>query len=781
MFRINIVVLLLVVFSLLFACSGNENHNRINALSHEFISSHSDHARSANMPGLIGVVCEGPDFTRPASVDIIKHLNHDWTGGPGNWSGYWRTTITAPYTGEVTFSAKVENGLKLIIGSATVLDVITKDQDKGTFTMEKGVKYPAMVFYFQDGGPSYVNVFWSWPGQEKTIMDESVFSYSPADKKYAVSELDADFWDEDKAPLSYDDSGSEALDLAYQDGRLRPVVGVENVQVFRSNREYPHLTGGLVKTYLHAPMICYWNNKYYLQFLSAPVNEHDPDTETFMTSSKDGKTWETPDLVFPAFVPEGKDKLTLSHQRMGFYVSDKDRLLMLSFYGMYPSPNEGQGIGRAVREIYKDGSVGPLYFIRYNRHAGWNENNTPFPFYKTSPDQGFIQACEELMADKIMVQQWWEEDRSEDGFYLMSGEGFKAKAFNWYTRDDGVMVGLFKEGYAAKSADNGQTWSDIKRLPSLIVGHAKMWGQKTADGDYALVYNPHFEWRYPLVLIKSEDGRYFKDMAVVHGELPPMRYQGDAKDVGPQYIRGIVPGNGNPPGKDMWLTYSMHKEDIWVSRVPVPVRRSVSEWIDEDFDRMQTGGVVTDWNIYHHVWAPVDVVEFPGRSDKSLRLKDRDPYDYARAVRIFPESETVTAQFDLTAGQHDFGRMEIEVLNEMGYPVLRVIFGDSGLIQAVNGEQTVDLKSYTKDRWVQIRIQADVSTQTFAVWIDNQLVLKDADFIEPADILHRLSFRTGVYRKLGLGKEENTKDLPDAGKPLQEAVYHLNNVLIKGK
>ncbi len=43
-----------------------------------------------------------------------------------------------------------------------------------------------------------------------------------------------------------------------------------------------------------------------------------------------------------------------------------------------------------VREIREDGSFGPIYFIRYNRHAGWDESNTGYPFYKKSEDKGFV-------------------------------------------------------------------------------------------------------------------------------------------------------------------------------------------------------------------------------------------------------------------------------------------------------------------------------------------------------------------------------------------------------
>ena len=77
----------------------------------------------------------------------------------------------------------------------------------------------------------------------------------------------------------------------------------------------------------------------------------------------------------------------MMHQRMGFYVAPDGRLLVSAFYGQAPDPFGMGGVGRVVREAYKDGTYGPIYFIRYNRHAGWNESNTTFPPYASSQGQ----------------------------------------------------------------------------------------------------------------------------------------------------------------------------------------------------------------------------------------------------------------------------------------------------------------------------------------------------------------------------------------------------------
>ena len=54
------------------------------------------------------------------------------------------------------------------------------------------------------------------------------------------------------------------------------------------------------------------------------------------------------------------------HQRMGFYVAPNGRLLTLGFYSYRPNPrvgpNLGQGLGRVVREVYRDGQLGTDLF-----------------------------------------------------------------------------------------------------------------------------------------------------------------------------------------------------------------------------------------------------------------------------------------------------------------------------------------------------------------------------------------------------------------------------------
>src|SRR3954470_9667836 len=202
--------------------------------------------------------------------------------------------------------------------------------------------------------------------------------------------------------LSY--IGTEAPDTT-ADGGLRLIVGVQNVQVVRANRTAPEHADRLSHTYLHAPMLAWWKGKFYLEYLSSARNESEAPCSTSLTSSSDGLSWEIPRTVFPSFkLRDGAE--TITHQRMGFFVAPNGKLLALAFYGKAPEPNNGAGIGRAVREIHEDGSLGPIYMIRYNLHAGWKDGDTPYPFYTTSPDAGFLESCKALLGNRLMTLQW---------------------------------------------------------------------------------------------------------------------------------------------------------------------------------------------------------------------------------------------------------------------------------------------------------------------------------------------------------------------------------------
>jgi hypothetical protein len=588
-----------------------------------------------------------------------------------------------------------------------------------------------------------------------------------------------------KEPVRY--IGGVSIDPSVHEGRLRYAIGTESRQTVRTNRTHPEWSDGYGWTYNHASNLCYWNGKFYQHYLSNPVNEHIAPGQTLVTTSVDGRLWKMPEVVFPPYqapagvtIPKGYSGYMM-HQRMGFYVSPDGRLLVLAFYGHAEDPFLKGGIGRVVREAFKDGTYGPIYFIRYSSHTQWNESNTSYSFYRKSPDKGFVNACDALLADKLKTMQWWDEDHGLDGFYENTESG---SAFNYYHRKDGKVTGLWKRSLCAIS-DDGVHFSKPVKSPTLVMAGGKMWGQATEDGRFAICYNPIEldEYRYPLIVISSDDGIIYDNMLLVQGEVPPRRFMGRWKDFGPCYTRGIIEGNGNPPGNDMWITYSMNKEDMWVSRIPLPILYQVTGPVNESFNAIETGGAVTGWNTYCPKWCPVEVSDFPSATNKSLLLQDKDPYDYARAIRVFEETKKAEIEVKVLPKQTESGILEIDVTDQYGSRPVRIRFDSDGKIRAVNGRKEMIVQSYDPDKWYNLKLTVDTSLPgSYSLSVNGTDVLENSAFAESVQSVERISFRTGPYRNEPTRKTPNQKaapPLPGADDPVALAEFYLDDFRAK--
>jgi hypothetical protein len=569
------------------------------------------------------------------------------------------------------------------------------------------------------------------------------------------------------APVRY--VGSARADTS-ADGGLPLAVGVHNIQVMRANRAVPEHADGLAHTYLHAPMLAYWHGRFYLEYLSGPRSEHEAPCPASLTTSNDGVRWERPRIVFPA-IELGNGQLSVTHQRMGFYVAPNGRLLVLAFHGKAPSPHDGTGVGRVVREIREDGTLGPIFFIHLNRHAGWNEGNTPYPSFSAAKDPGFVEACQALLANRLLTQQWWEEHRLEGGFATTG------QAFAFYRRADGAIVGLWKQALTALSRDEGQSWSPQVVASGVPANGSKYWGQRLSDGRYALFLNPTRRWRHPLAVMAGSDGEVFDELLTIHGELPDQRFPGRYKNPGPQYVRGIVEGNGEPPGRAIWVTYSVNKEDIWVSRVPVPIRARVDGPVSDRFDDSAAGTLPEDWNIYGPSWAPVRVVDAGDARGRVLELRDEEPYDYARAQRVFHEDRSVRVAFKLFAQQTD-AQFEVDVLGPHGERAVCLALTNRGRILVNHEGVWLDCGPYVADRWMSfdLAVNRGADVDRFELSVDGRPILeRPGVFLEPAAVLGRISFRTGPYRRRGYGSGE---DLPGSDVRAKAAVFRVDDVTI---
>lgn len=581
-------------------------------------------------------------------------------------------------------------------------------------------------------------------------------------------------------------TGNTLVNVDYHHGQLSPAIGAHSYQTLRVIREDPSKDTAVTWTYNHAPMLAYWNGTFYLNYLSNPVGEHIPPGQTLLQTSKDGIKWSKPVAIFPPYkIPDGtkkeghpgvaKDLYAVMHQRMGFYVSKSNRLLTLGYFGMVldakDDPNDGKGIGRVVREIKKDGTFGPIYFIRHN--ASWKQPSA-YPIFSESNDKGFVQACEELLANRLVTQQWVEEADRNDPLISLKGE---YKALSSYHLPDGLVVGLWKNALTSISKNEGKTWLySPKRAPGFVNSNAKIWGQRTSDGKYATVYNPS-EFRWPLAISVSDDGLNYKNLLLVNGEITSMRYGGNYKSYGPQYVRGISEGDGMPPDGKLWVTYSMNKEDIWVSSVPVPVRDKAEKHAADRFEQMVAGKELAEWNVYSPLQAWVGVEKGQGQA-KVLTLYDSDHFDYARAERVIPASKKLIAEFSVTPYQSNTGLLDIEFLDAKGTPGIRLSFDSTGVFRTKAGYRNKNLLAYEAGKSYDIKVQLNVQTRLYSVTVNGKNIGNGILFA-PLESVSRIAFRTGDTRRFPNADTPTDQmyDLPDSGVKDTEAVFEIKYLI----
>lgn len=575
------------------------------------------------------------------------------------------------------------------------------------------------------------------------------------------------------------------------DGGLKPVVGVHTIQTMR---------GATPWTYNHQPMMAYWNGKFYMHYLTDPRHEHEAPGKTMLQTSEDGYTWSEPVELFPEYnVPEGWTKegrnfppahnlKAVMHQRVGWFAAPNGKLLATGNYGICltikDDPNDGNGIGRVVREIKKDGSFGPIYFVYYNH--GFSEKNTDYPYYKKSKDKGFVAAVDAMLADPMQRMQWVEEADRNDPIIPLDKP---YKAFSGYTLPDGRKVALWKHAVTSISADGGHTWrlQDVNgklgcdRAPGFVNSNAKIWGQRLSDGTYATVYNPS-EYRWPLAISLSKDGLDYTTLNLVNGEVTPLRHGGQYKSYGPQYVRGIENNESDHSSlftlhssfpRDLWVTYSNNKEDMWVSRIPVPVRMEATTHANGSFSQFSTLSQLTDWNLYSPQWAPVSL------QGEWLQLSDCDPYDYAKVERMIPNTKELEVEFDLKTAQNSYGELDIEFVDDAGNVCSRIVVDSTGVIRVKGGARYGTLlKHYEPGTTYHIKAVLSTSLHR-AIYYLNGKKACERQFDTPVESISRIVFRTGMpFDKPDINTPADQDfDMPRADESNPEASFAIANVV----
>ncbi|HRK29999.1 MAG TPA: sialidase family protein [Tepidisphaeraceae bacterium] len=530
------------------------------------------------------------------------------------------------------------------------------------------------------------------------------------------------------------------VDESLADAGLPPVVGVESYCVFRASRDASQLTDGRGWSYHHHVDMAAWRGRLYVGWNSCEKDEDIWPSRELFSSSMDGKTWQPPAEMFPAGVS--------TCLRVYFFLAPNGRMLVLAgLRGGTDKTNEDTKGALVVRELRADHSWGEVFTLQMPT----GDVKHP-PVYTTSNDADFIDACRALLADTVFLEQqdrgrllgprrmkWHDPANWPGGKVPGDSEKWVAgKAYTFFERPDGAIIGLSKMSWVTISHDQGKSWSQPVVPPTFVTGKAKVFSHRTADGRYALVYNPSRRNRFPLAIVTGKDGANFDNMRLIQGELPIQRYAGADRSIGPQYTRGVSrwADDGSRADGSLWLVYSMSKEDIWVSRVPVPVRPDETESRIRGF---------SDWNIYKPKWADVMI------DGDTLRLENRDPFDHAAVTRVLPRGDVKRVEF-VFAPQQSSGHLEVDFVSKFGsIRAIQFAWIDSTLTANCAGDMK-QLCALRAGESARLMLDIDAARATYDLSINGRGVLDSAPFALHAGDVHRMTIRTGAFRGIG-GKQ----------------------------
>lgn len=582
--------------------------------------------------------------------------------------------------------------------------------------------------------------------------------------------------------------GMEIPNCDYTHGLIAPFPGVKNYQLVRANRTYPKLADNTSTTYKHAPDITFFNGRFYVQYLVNDKDEHEqggfsilasferPDGEIkFETSFPKYRIRKCTITDYKGIVHEyDGNSYAFMHQRMSFFKSSEGRLLLLGFYGFSPEKWmtnwDNYGIGRVVREIRKDGSLSDIFFIRPNYQAGWSEDQLEHPMYTKATDEGFVKACDELLADRLYTQQWAEENGDADDIITVKHpKGGTNQAFCWYNIDDKRVVGLWKHSKVAGSNDNGATWSEVKVEPSLIMSGQKIWGQKCKDDLYALIYDPTLEstHRYPMCMITSKDGESFDNMKLICGEVAMKRYAGFWKDYGAQYMRGITPGltkGEKMPSDSCYLVYSLNKEDIWLAVIPVCGGKVTDSLANE-----------ADWNLYAPKFTK-HVID--AKEGFKLEVWDKDPVDHFVATHVLKSACQKEISLSLLASPTEDKPVYLELLDDNNIEAVRIVFRANGTVY-VRTTDYCGIGSFNRDEIQKVYIKADCERMCSEIEINGQK--GEFKFYRAVHNISALKVSTGkLYESPKLSDDpEAQNDLPSSTESMLKEACEFKIVIPK--
>lgn len=357
---------------------------------------------------------------------------------------------------------------------------------------------------------------------------------------------------------------------------------LENIETITLHTGTPE-TG----TFNHHPHITYFKGVFYACWDTQAKDEHGPGQYGLLRRSTDcGKTWTPAEALFPSldkYVPSSEAFIGTRFQARfqtsnGFAVVD-DVLYAVTEVDDHTGPSirkrKRNHVGRLCRSVDPDGTLGEIFWLRKDSPRpvkGFPSYPAGEPKLVEKINQYFLQPGNEIQLDFVTPRP-----ASDDNHRL-------SEPVPSYRLADNTLVRLYRDGgsrtartrreeeatksrrnYASFSFDDGKTWTVPTRI-SFPDACARTNAGKLPDGQVYVINNvlplsTKKGGRSLLAISLSRDGLNFDRVAVIRFIAPPQRYEGRAKSIGYAYPHSVVVGN------NLWVVYSVNKEDIQVTRI----------------------------------------------------------------------------------------------------------------------------------------------------------------------------------------------------------------------
>lgn len=343
-------------------------------------------------------------------------------------------------------------------------------------------------------------------------------------------------------------------------------------------------------TFNHHGYLAYFKGVLFASWDNQARDENTSGQRGVFRYSKDeGKTWSEQKSLFPSLadnVPASLAKQPKPFQTsQGFAeiegrlyaVTCVDRALKKKVYRF--NEVSRKRIGFLAREANVDGSLGPVFWLSDSAPApepGYSAIPAGEPSIVAKIDAHFKDPAN-LLQLLFKPRQW--PDSDDEHRMTEPTQPWRLANGAWVRlyRNQGTIQGTTRaeteasrprRHYASFSFDDGETWTAPTRTNFPDTGSRANSGQ-LPDGQYYVINNPlpmsaRQGGRQMLAISLSHDGLKFDRMAVIKFAAPAQRYEGKSKGAGGyQYPHSVVVGN------NLWVIYSVNKEDMEVVRIPL--------------------------------------------------------------------------------------------------------------------------------------------------------------------------------------------------------------------